>query len=293
MSVLRDGVTAWRALNSIEVSSASMFVGLTCMVGLGTELLALMRAQDQDFLVDQGVYMTHILASSAPTVAALACVLVLSDSLPSPLAILPEKQSMFESIVGAAVAGALGFAITMLSSFVLCTVYGEAEWMFDAAQAQFIGVFAVISMPLEEIGYRNYLYLRLKQVFTPAATSVIVGLLTALLSVPQYWYLTPFACATPCHWQLTYHVLGHVALSLLAGMVHDSHGGAVVPVIAFRVAHVAALAGLGLAQIGSFMLAFSQVGIFAFVVLRLTLFAPPPESPLDARAADADSSKDD
>ncbi len=280
--IVKSGVSVWEAVDAIEVSSAAMFVGIASMVGFGCEMAALVRASEQGGIVDKAVFLTHSLTSIAPTVAAQACRLALADSLPSPWALMPANHTLLDSIAGAVYAASVGFALTLLANWIVCAVYGEAVWLVDLAYAQMTALFALVTLPLEEIGLRNYLYVRLKQVLTPAAASLLVGLLSAALQAPLYFYFPPYHTPAPRYAPLAYGLLGNISLSLLAGMVHDWSGGALLPVVAFRAAHSTAMSALGLAQIGSYMLVFSQVGLVAFFLLRVTLFAPPAASPLAA-----------
>lgn len=291
--ILKSGVSVWDAVDAIEVSSAAMFIGVACTFGLACELAALMRADEQGGVVDKAVFLTHALTSLAFTVAAQACTLALSDGLPSPWAFVPEKQTLLDSISGSVYGASAGLGVTLLANWILCALYGETVWIFDLSYAQMTATFALVTLPLEEIGLRNYLYVRLKQVLTPAAASLVVGALAAALQVPLYFYFPPYLSAAPRYAPLAYGLLGNISLSLLAGMVHDAFGGALLPVVAFRAAHSTAMSALGLANIGSYMLVFGQVGLVAFFLLRVTLFAPPAASPLAPPPRAANGDKDD
>jgi membrane protease YdiL (CAAX protease family) len=276
--IVKSGVTVWDAVTSIEVSNAVVFVGVACTVALACEMGAISRWQSVGKQIDKGVFLTHLTASIAPLLAAQACLVANPDTLRSPFVVIPSKSNLLESSLFAFVAALVAVAVTLTTSALICSRwFNEASWFFDASSAQMALVVAFTTAPLEEMGLRAYLYTRLKQVLAPAAASLLVGLVAAALAAPQYYYWPPFVCESrdQCVTPLLYGLFGHVALSLLAGMIYDRFDGAILPLVAFRVAHAVCFAALGLAEIGSYMLVLGEVGLLAFALLRPTLFRPP------------------
>jgi membrane protease YdiL (CAAX protease family) len=274
--ILKPGVSLWDALTSIEVSNAVVFVGVACTVALASEMGAISRWQSVGKQVDKGVFLAHITASIAPVLAAQACLVANPDALRSPFVVIPAKSNLLESSLFGFLAALVAIGVTLTTSAIICSVYREAEWFFDSASAQMALVITFTTAPLEEMGLRAYLYTRLKQVLAPAAASVVVGLIAAVLASPQYYYWPPFVCESrdACLMPLLYHVFAHISLSLLAGMIFERFDGAILPLVAFRVAHAVCFAALGLAEIGSYMLVLGEVGLAAFALLRPTLFQP-------------------
>lgn len=280
--IVKSGVSWWDALTSIEVSNAVVFVGVACTLALGVELAAISRWQSLGQHIDKAVFLTHLIASSAPLLAAQACLVLNPDALQSPFVVIPAKSNLLESTLYALFAALLAVAVTLATNAIVCNVHHEAVWMFDANTAQMALIVSFTAIPLEEMGLRAYLYTRLKQVLSSGAAALFTGLVGAALALPQYYYYPPFACesAETCPTSIAYGVFGVVVLNLLATMVFDRFEGALIPVVAFRVLHATCFAALGLDNIGSYMLVLGEVGLVAFAVLRPTLFRPP-EPPIN------------
>jgi membrane protease YdiL (CAAX protease family) len=280
--ILKSGVSWWDALTSIEISNAVVFVGVACTLALACEMAAISRWQSVGKHVDKAVFLTHLIASSAPLLAAQACLVLNADALQSPFVVIPAKSNLLESTLYAFFAAVLAVLVTLGTSAIVCNVHHEAVWIFDAAGAQMALIVSFTAVPLEEMGLRAYLYTRLKQVLSSGAASLVTGLVAAVLALPQYNYWPPFACesAEQCQTSIAYGVFGVVVLNLLTGMVYDRFEGALIPVVAFRVAHATCFAALGLDSIGSYMLVLGEVGLVAFALLRPTIFSPP-EPPIN------------
>jgi len=274
--MFREAVKSpFELLMSIETAIMSVFFGVSVMVASVFGIAAMQRAQQSG--IDKSVTVLEMLSCLGPFLATQLALMMVSDDLRSPFTVLPPHSTWVHEATIAVLCGALASALALCSALVLCYVYGEAYWQFDFAHFQLTLITAFITLPLEEIGWRNYAFARLKVHFHSFAASVIVGAVSAATSLPLFWFQSPWAVRENDRFvQLFYWLMGSIALSCLVGMVHEKFDDSLVAAVSFRAFHAAMLASLGLPQLGSYMLVFSQVGLLAYAVLRPSFFRPDP-----------------